>query len=70
MMDRFDAAGDLERSMWDKVIALNLTAPTMVTKRAVNHMVKHEIKGAIVNSECFTRYNADITYVLRSSFSN
>jgi short-subunit dehydrogenase len=35
----------------DKVIALNLTAPTMITKRAVNHMVKHEIKGAIVNSE-------------------
>ncbi len=49
MMDRFDPAGELERAMWDRVIALNLTAPTMVTKRAVNLMLKHEAKGSIVN---------------------
>ena len=49
MMDRFDPAGELERSMWDRVIALNLTAPTMVTKRAVNSMLKREVKGSIVN---------------------
>lgn len=49
MMDRFDPAGDLERTLWDRVIALNLTAPTMITKRAVNSMIKHEVKGSIVN---------------------
>lgn len=49
MMDRFDPAGELEKAMWDRVIALNLTAPTMVTKRAVNSMLKNEVKGAIVN---------------------
>ena len=48
-MDRFDPAGDLERSWWDKVIALNLTAPTMVTKSAVNMMLKAGVKGSIVN---------------------
>lgn len=45
MMDKFDAAGDVERSWWDRVIALNLTAPTMVTQRAVKLMKK----GSIVN---------------------
>ena len=49
MMDKFDPAGDLERAAWDRLIALNLTAPAMVTKRAVNKMIKHETKGAIVN---------------------
>ncbi|EMC94324.1 hypothetical protein BAUCODRAFT_149492 [Baudoinia panamericana UAMH 10762] len=49
IMDRFDPAGTTEKAMWDRVIAINLTAPAMVTKRAVNMMVKHNTKGAIVN---------------------
>ncbi|KAK4555088.1 hypothetical protein LTR86_007854 [Recurvomyces mirabilis] len=49
IMDRFDPVGDMERNMWDRVIAINLTAPAMVTKRAVNSMLKHDIKGSIVN---------------------
>lgn len=49
MMDRFDPVGEMERTAWDRVIALNLTAPAMVTKRAVNHMIKNEVKGSIVN---------------------
>jgi hypothetical protein len=32
MMDKFDPVGDLERTWWDRVIALNLTAPTMMTQ--------------------------------------
>ena len=32
MMDKFDPAGQLERGWWDRVIALNLTAPTMMTQ--------------------------------------
>ena len=49
MMDKFDPAGELEKGWWDRVIALNLTAPTMMTKRAVNMMLKAEKKGSIVN---------------------
>lgn len=49
IIDKFDPAGDIERSAWDQIIAVNLTAPTMITKRAVNHMLKHKIKGSIVN---------------------
>lgn len=49
MMDRFDPVGDVERSMWDKVMALNLTAPAMVTKRAVDMMIETKVQGSIVN---------------------
>ena len=49
MMDKFDPVGDVERTMWDRVLALNLTAPTMVTKRAVNMMLETNVKGSIVN---------------------
>lgn len=49
IMDRFDPAGSIELDLWNRVIALNLTAPTFVTKRAVASMLKAEVKGAIVN---------------------
>ncbi|CZT15651.1 related to dehydrogenases with different specificities (related to short-chain alcohol dehydrogenases) [Ramularia collo-cygni] len=49
IVDRFDPAGTLELDLWNRVIALNLTAPAFVTKRAVNSMLKAEVKGAIVN---------------------
>ncbi|TKA79131.1 hypothetical protein B0A55_02413 [Friedmanniomyces simplex] len=49
VMDNFDPVGEMSREMWDRVIAINLTAPAMVTKRAVNMMLKHGTKGSIVN---------------------
>lgn len=49
LCDKFDPAGDLSRAEWDKIIAVNLTAPTFITKRAVNGFLKSEKKGAIVN---------------------
>ena len=49
MMDKFDPVGDLDRRWWDRVIALNLTAPMSMSNRAVNAMLKAEKKGAIVN---------------------
>ncbi|KAK4545510.1 hypothetical protein LTR36_002860 [Oleoguttula mirabilis] len=49
IMDKFDPAGDMDRATWDRVIAVNLTAPAMVTKLAVTGMLKHGTKGAIVN---------------------
>ena len=49
MMDRFDPVGDMEREAWDRVIALNLTASAMVTRRAVRDMMRDKIQGSIVN---------------------
>lgn len=49
IMDRFDPAGDLDLELWNRVIAVNLTAPTMITKRAVNHWTSNSTSGAIVN---------------------
>lgn len=49
VMDKFDPVGDVDRALWDRVLAINLTAPAMITKRAVNLMSKHETKGSIVN---------------------
>lgn len=49
VMDDFSPAGDMSRATWEKVIGVNLTAPTMITQRAVNHMRETGIKGAIVN---------------------
>lgn len=48
-MDRMDPAGDVDRKLWDRVIAINLTAPAMVSKQAVNMFLKHDTKGVIVN---------------------
>lgn len=49
IMDNFDPVGAMSREMWDRVIAINLTAPAMVSQRAVNHFLKHKTKGAMVN---------------------
>ncbi|KAF2802773.1 putative short chain dehydrogenase/ reductase, partial [Mytilinidion resinicola] len=50
IMDLFDPVGDLEKSLWDKVIAVNLTAPMMTSKLAVNQFLKQEPQGgAILN---------------------
>jgi NAD(P)-dependent dehydrogenase (short-subunit alcohol dehydrogenase family) len=50
IMDHFDPVADLERPMWDKVIAVNLTAPMMTSKLAVQQFLKQEPQGgAILN---------------------
>lgn len=48
-IDRFDAVGEMERQMWDKVIALNLTAPAVISGRAIKKWLEEEKKGCIVN---------------------
>jgi hypothetical protein len=48
-IDRFDAVAELERPMWDKVIALNLTAPAVVSGRAIKKWLEMGRKGVIVN---------------------
>lgn len=65
MMDFFDPVGSIEFDNWNRVIALNLTAPTFVTKRAVNSMLKAQVKGAIVNIAsiaAFRGFAAGIAY--------
>lgn len=49
MVDRMDPAGTLEKGVWDRIIALNLTAPMMITKEAIVHMLEHDIAGSIIN---------------------
>lgn len=49
IMDRFDPAGSIDLDLWNRVIALNLTAPTFITQRAINSILKAQVKGAIVN---------------------
>jgi len=48
-IDRFDPVAEMERQMWDKVIALNLTAPAIVSGRAIKKWLEMEKKGVIVN---------------------
>jgi len=50
IMDLFDPVRDLERPMWDKIIAVNLTAPMVTSKLAVQQFLKQEPQGgAILN---------------------
>lgn len=50
IMDRFDPVGDLDENLWDKVIAVNLTAPFLLSKLAVQNMLAQEkVEGNIVN---------------------
>jgi NAD(P)-dependent dehydrogenase (short-subunit alcohol dehydrogenase family) len=48
IMDQFDAVGTLDKALWDRVLAVNLTAPMMMIKWAVNHMVERKA-GVILN---------------------
>ncbi|KAK5055390.1 hypothetical protein LTR84_013140 [Exophiala bonariae] len=50
LMDRFDPVGDLEQDLWAKVIAVNLTAPYLLSKLAVRHfLARAATNAAIVN---------------------
>ncbi|MGJ5949148.1 SDR family NAD(P)-dependent oxidoreductase [Streptomyces neyagawaensis] len=47
IMDRMSALGDVDDAEWERVIRVNLTAPFLLTRAALPHMLKAE-KGAIV----------------------
>lgn len=50
IMDQFDAVGDLDEKLWDKVMAVNLTAPFLLSKLAVRNMLAQDVvNGSIVN---------------------
>lgn len=44
---RFAHAADLPRTDWDKIIAINLSAPFFLSQAAIPHLL--EVNGAIVN---------------------
>ncbi|HEY6957761.1 MAG TPA: SDR family oxidoreductase, partial [Candidatus Limnocylindria bacterium] len=47
IMDRFLPAGELTDELWNKVIAVNLTAPMLLCRAALPHLIAS--KGVIVN---------------------
>ncbi|KAF7586148.1 hypothetical protein BBP40_009403 [Aspergillus hancockii] len=50
IMDRFDPVGDLDEDLWDKVMAVNLTAPFLLSKLAVRNMLEQPSPdGCILN---------------------
>ncbi|RAH69323.1 SDR family NAD(P)-dependent oxidoreductase [Aspergillus aculeatinus CBS 121060] len=50
IMDRFDPVGELDEDRWNRVIAVNLTAPYLLSKLAVQDMLKRDVvDGRIVN---------------------
>ncbi|QDS75296.1 hypothetical protein FKW77_001271 [Venturia effusa] len=50
IVDRLDAVATLEKSLWDRVIAVNLTSVYLVTRHAVKYFLSRDPIGAsIVN---------------------
>lgn len=50
IMDKFDPIGDLDPELWNRVIAINLTAPFLLSKLAVRNMLEQEKpEGRIIN---------------------
>jgi NAD(P)-dependent dehydrogenase (short-subunit alcohol dehydrogenase family) len=50
IMDRFDPAGDLDPALWDRVIAVNLTAPFLLTRKAIEiFLAQEKPDGYILN---------------------
>ncbi|KAJ5624433.1 Glucose/ribitol dehydrogenase [Penicillium lagena] len=50
IMDKFDPVGDLDFELWDRVMAVNLTAPFLLSKLAVRNMLEQpQPDGRIIN---------------------
>ncbi|EPS29691.1 hypothetical protein PDE_04641 [Penicillium oxalicum 114-2] len=50
IMDHFAPVGDMDLEQWDRVIALNLTAPMILSKMAVQNMLEQSTPdGRIIN---------------------
>ncbi len=50
IMDNFVTVGSLSNDLWNRVIAINLTAPMMASRLALNIMKEQETGGSIVNT--------------------
>lgn len=49
IMDKFDGAADCEESLWNRVLAINLTGSFLTTKLAVKHFLSTNNPGTILN---------------------
>ncbi|KAJ5555332.1 Glucose/ribitol dehydrogenase [Penicillium sp. DV-2018c] len=50
IMDHFDPVGDMNMEIWERVMAINLTAPALLSKLAVRDMLAQEkTDGRIIN---------------------
>lgn len=50
IMDHFDPIGDLDMGLWDRVMAINLTAPALLSQFAVRNMLAQpKPDGRIIN---------------------
>lgn len=45
IMDRFEPVGDLDVALWNKVLAVNLTAPAILSKLALGSMLQGQQEG-------------------------
>jgi len=64
-IDRFDAVAEMEKKTWNAVIALNLTAPAVVSGRAIKQWLETGKEGAIVNiasTASFRGFNCGAAY--------
>lgn len=50
IMDKFDPVGDLEVDLWERIMAVNLTAPFLLSKLAIRNMLEQSNpSGHIIN---------------------
>ncbi|RFU24049.1 hypothetical protein B7463_g12287, partial [Scytalidium lignicola] len=49
IMDQFGPVGEVDKTLWDKVIQVNLTGPFIMTKLAVLHFLERKGKGVVLN---------------------
>jgi NAD(P)-dependent dehydrogenase (short-subunit alcohol dehydrogenase family) len=49
IMDKLDGAADCEESLWNRVLAVNLTGPYLTTKLAVKQFLTQNSSGVILN---------------------
>lgn len=50
IMDRFDPVADVDQGLWDKIISVNLTSPFVITKLALQMMLRQDKpEGSIIN---------------------
>ncbi|KAI9736955.1 MAG: hypothetical protein M1834_000544 [Cirrosporium novae-zelandiae] len=48
IMDHFDPVGTTEKTVWDRVLAVNLTAPYLISKFAVEHMLTRQFTSGVI----------------------
>ncbi|KZO96720.1 putative short chain dehydrogenase/oxidoreductase [Calocera viscosa TUFC12733] len=48
VMDNFAPVGDVDLKIWDKVIAVNLTGPMLLSRAAIKHFLSKDTPGGVI----------------------